>query len=155
MQVEVSRYIFAPPGVVWSVLTDWERQADWMVDARAVEVTSSHREGQGVTLVCPTNVLGVTVQDEMRVTEWVEERRLGVEHLGTVITGSGTFLLEETPVGTRIVWQEEIDPPLGMVGEVGARIVVRPYVRWLFGRSLDNLKATVEREARQERTPRA
>lgn len=155
MQVEVSRYVFAPPGVVWAVLTDWERQADWMVDALDVEVTSPHREGTGVTIVCPTNVLGVTVQDEMRVTEWVEGQRLRVEHLGDVITGSGTFVLEPTPVGTRIIWHEEIDPPLGVVGELGARLVVRPYVRYLFGRSLDNLKAIAERLARRERTSRA
>jgi uncharacterized protein YndB with AHSA1/START domain len=38
MHVEVSRYVFAPPDIVWSVLTDWESQADWMVDAEAVEV---------------------------------------------------------------------------------------------------------------------
>ncbi len=155
MRVEVSRYVFAPPHVVWAVLTDWERQADWMVDARSVTVTSEHREGPGVTVRCPTNVLGVTVDDEMRVTEWVEGERLTVEHLGSLITGSGTFELAPTPVGTRIVWSEQIDPPLGPVGELGAQLVVKPYVERLFSRSLGNLKQLCEREARRDRTTSA
>lgn len=155
MRVEVSRYVFAPPHVVWAVLTDWERQADWMVDARSVTVTSEHREGTGVTVRCPTNVLGVTVDDEMRVTEWVDGERLTVEHLGALITGSGTFELEPTSVGTRIVWSEQIDPPLGPVGELGARLVVKPYVERLFSRSVGNLKQLCEREARRERTTSA
>lgn len=155
MRVEVCRYVFAPPEIVWAVLTDWERQADWMVDARSVTVTSGHREGTGVRIVCPTNVLGFTVRDEMEVTEWVAGERLTVEHLGSLITGTGTFELEPTPVGTRIVWWEEIDPPLGVVGELGARLVVHPYVEHLFSRSLENLKRLCEREARRERTVRA
>lgn len=155
MRVEVSRYVFAPPDIVWAVLTDWERQADWMVDARSVTVASGHRQGTGVRIVCPTNVLGLTVRDEMEVTGWVAGERLTVEHLGSVITGTGTFELEATPVGTRIVWWEEVDPPLGAVGELGARLVVRPYVERLFSRSLDHLKRLCEREARRERTVRA
>lgn len=152
MRVEVSRYVFAPPELVWAVLTDWERQADWMVDARSVAVTSEHREGPGVRVVCPTDVLGVTVEDEMAVTEWVAEERLTVEHLGNVITGTGTFQLEPTPVGTRVIWREEVEPPLGRLGELGARLLVRPYVQRLFSRSIDNLKQLCEREARRERT---
>lgn len=155
MRVEVSRYVFAPRDIVWSVLTDWDRQPDWMVDARSVAVTTAHREGPGVRIVCPTNVVGLTVRDEMEVTGWVEGERLTVEHLGDIITGIGTFELEETPVGTRIRWWEEIDPPLGAFGEIGARVVVAPYVQRLFSRSLGNLKRLCEREARRERTARA
>lgn len=151
MRIEVSRYLFAPATIVWSALTDWEGQADWMLDAEEVHVVSEHREGVGVRLRCPTNVLGLTVEDEMEVTAYDEERRLAIRHTGRVITGTGEFLLEPDEIGTRVVWREEIDPPLGAVGEVGARTLVRPYVGRLFGRSLDRLKQRCEREARRER----
>lgn len=148
MEVEVSRYVFADDDLVWRVLTDWERQPEWMVDAEDVEVLSETRAGVGVRLRCPTNVLGFTVDDVMEITVWEEQRRLAVSHLGRVVTGSGEFLLEGTQVGTRVTWREQIDPPLGVVGEVGARTLVEPYVRHLFGRSLDGLKETCEREQR-------
>lgn len=143
MRVEVSRYVFAPPDVIWDVLVDWERQADWMVDALDVEILSDQREGVGVRLRCPTRLLGLTVNDEMEVTAWEPPRRLRVDHLGRVIRGWGEFELTRTRIGTHLVWREEIPVP-------GA-LLVRPYVRWLFGRSLDNLKQTCERVARQRR----
>jgi carbon monoxide dehydrogenase subunit G len=151
MLVEVSRYVFAPDDVVWDVLTDWERQAEWMVDAQEVEVLSPHREGRGVRLRCPTNVLGVTLDDQMEVTAWEERQRLAVRHIGSVISGTGEFLLERTDVGTRVTWREDLAPPLGAVGEAGARALVRPYVRHLFGRSLDGLKEACERVQRLRR----
>ncbi len=151
MRIEVSRYLFAPARIVWSVLTDWERQPDWMLDAEEVHVLGEQREGVGVRLRCPTNVLGLTVEDEMEVTAYEEGRRLAIRHTGRVITGTGEFVLEPDEIGTRVVWREEIDPPLGTVGEVGARTLVRPYVGRLFGRSLDRLKQRCEQEARRER----
>jgi carbon monoxide dehydrogenase subunit G len=151
VRIEVSRYVFAPARIVWSVLTDWEGQADWMVDAEDVEVVSEHREGVGVRLRCPTDLLGVTVEDEMVVTAYEVERRLEVTHTGRLIAGTGEFALEPDEIGTRIVWREELDPPLGPVGDVGARLVVAPYVRRVFGLSLDRLKERCEKEARRER----
>jgi hypothetical protein len=32
----------------WAILVDWERQADWMLDADRVQVVSASREGIGV-----------------------------------------------------------------------------------------------------------
>lgn len=148
MLVEISRYVFAPDDVVWAILTDWEGQAEWMLDAQEVEVVSEHREGRGVRLRCPTNVLGVTLDDELEVTAWQERRRLAVRHVGGVISGTGEFLLERTEVGTQVTWREDLDPPLGAVGEAGARVLIRPYVRHVFGRSLDGLKEVCERVQR-------
>ncbi|HEX2029151.1 MAG TPA: SRPBCC family protein [Nitriliruptorales bacterium] len=150
MRVEVSRDVAAPPAVVWDVLTDWERQPDWMVDARAVEVLSDHREGVGVQLRTPTRVLGVTVEDRMRVTTWCERQLLGVRHTGRLIVGEGAFELVASPAGTRVVWWEEIDPPLGPVGELVARLLLRPYLTSLFGRSLAALQRCCERAARHD-----
>ncbi len=150
MRLEVERHVDAPRELVWRVLTDWERQPEWMLDAKSVEVLTPQREGVGVTIRCPTNLLGVTVEDVMRVTAWREHEELEVTHLGRIITGSGAFLLSDTADGgTRIAWWEEVDPPLGALGEWGATTLVLPILRRVFGRSLDRLARLAEAEARQ------
>lgn len=153
MRLEVSVDVVAAPTAVWQVLTHWERQSEWMLDAKSVEVLTPEREGVGVTIRCPTNLLGVTVEDVMRVTGWEDERRLEVTHLGRIITGSGAFELVPVPgggpggsTGTRIDWWEEVEPPLGALGEWGASTFVLPILRRIFTRSLRNLAALAEAE---------
>lgn len=148
MRLEVSVPVAAPRQHVWGVLTHWERQPEWMLDAKSVEVLTPAREGVGVTIRCPTNLLGITVEDVMRVTGWDEPSRLEVTHLGRIITGSGAFELDDTSAATtRIDWWEEVDPPLGALGEWGASTFVLPILRRIFTRSLRNLAALAEAEA--------
>ena len=148
MRLEVAVDVAAPQHLVWQVLTDWERQPEWMLDAKEVHVLTPERTGEGVTLRCPTNLLGLTVQDVMRITGWREPSYLEVTHLGRIITGSGAFELEPLDAATtRITWWEEIDPPLGAFGEWGASTFVLPVIRRIFTRSLGNLRSLAEQEA--------
>lgn len=144
-RIEASTHIEAPPARVWEVLTNWERQAEWMVDAHDVRVVSDHRTGVGVVIDCPTDVLaGIVVTDRMKVTRWEQERVLEVTHLGRVIKGFGAFELHATDQGTHLVWWEEATAPLGGLGEAVAQVVVVPYVRRLFRRSLAGFKRVAE-----------
>lgn len=147
MRVEVTREVGAPRRTVWGLLVDWERQAEWMVDARTVEVTSAVRRGVGVRLSVPTKVLGITIEDVLEVTAWEEPQRLAVRHVGSLVAGQAAFELIPSQRGTRVAWWEEVDVPLGVVGELGARLLVRPYLAWLFRRSLDNFARLCEQEA--------
>jgi hypothetical protein len=148
VRLEVDQEVAAGRAQVWGVLTAWERQPAWMVDAIEVHVLTPQRQGVGVTLRCPTNLLGVTVQDVMRVTGWVEPSYLEVTHLGRIITGTGAFELEELgPDRTTVRWWEEIDPPLGPVGEWGATTFVLPVLRRVFARSLARFAQLCETEA--------
>lgn len=150
MRLDLHQDTSAPRDVVWDVLIDWEQQPRWMLDAKEVHVTSPHREGLGVELRCPTNLLGLTVQDTMRVTGWDAPRYLEVTHTGRIITGTGAFELSVLPDGgTRIGWWEEVDPPLGAVGELGARVFALPIIRRIFRRSLRNLAARAEQVHRE------
>jgi hypothetical protein len=145
LRLDLHQDTTAPRSVVWTVLTRWEEQPRWMLDAKEVHVTSGHREGLGVELRCPTNLLGFTVQDTMVVTAWDEGKLLEVTHTGRIITGKGAFELSDLPDGgTRIGWWEEVDPPLGAVGELGAQLVVLPLIRRIFRRSLRNLARRAE-----------
>ncbi len=155
MRLEVTRVMDAPPEVVWEVLTRWEEQPRWMLDAKAVEVLTPQRAGVGVTLRCPTLLLGLTVEDVMRVTRYDEPAALEVRHLGSIITGDGGFELEALdPQATRVTWWEEIDPPLGRVGAWGATTLALPVLRRVFGRSLARLAAVAEATATRARQKR-
>jgi hypothetical protein len=145
MRLDLHQDTTAPRQVVWDVLTRWEEQPRWMLDAKEVHVTSAHREGVGVELRCPTNLLGFTVQDTMVVTRWDEATTLEVTHTGRIITGTGAFELSDlADGGTRIGWWEEVDPPLGALGELGARVFALPVIRRIFRRSLRNLARRAE-----------
>lgn len=149
MRLEIEVPVDAPRATVWDVLTQWERQSDWMLDAQAVEVLTPDRQGVGVTIRVPTSLLGVPVEDVMRVTRWEDERLLEVVHLGRIITGTGAFELQDDPRtgGTILTWWEEVDPPLGAVGEWGASALVLPVLERIFRRSLGNLAKLAEQEA--------
>jgi carbon monoxide dehydrogenase subunit G len=146
-RIEASTHIEAPVSAVWAVLLDWEGQAAWMVDARAVEVLSDRREGPGVVLSVATDIAGLVVTDTMETTEWEHERVIGVRHTGWLIQGVGAFELVPTAAGTHFTWWEEVEAPLGPLGEAAATLVVAPLVRRVFRRSLANLKRVSESRA--------
>jgi hypothetical protein len=143
-RIAVQTHIEAPVGRVWEQLVRWERQAEWMVDARSVQVLSSVREGVGVELNCRTDILGVAVDDGLTVTEWAPPYVLGVRHSGPLIRGAGAFELFETPYGTRLEWWEEAEAPGGAVGDALAGVVVVPWVSRVFRRSLARFKRLCE-----------
>lgn len=143
-------HIHRPVARVWDLLVDWESQPAWMQDARSVTVTSPHRSGVGVTVEVPTDIaLGVVVLDVMEVTEWVEHRRIAVRHTGRVIKGSGAFEVAPTRLpgggeGTIFTWTEDIDVPLGRLGDLVVRFTAVPIVAAVFRRSLRELKRVAE-----------
>ena len=146
-RIEVATHIEVPPQRVWDVLVDWERQAEWMVDASRVEVRSDHREGVGVVLRCRTKIVGVAIDDDLAVTDWSPPSSLGVTHQGPVIRGVAAFELTPTEHGTHLLWWEEVQAPLGGAGEMAATVAVVPWVRRVFRRSLATLKRRCEAPA--------
>ena len=135
MRIERSIELPETPERVWPLLTDWERQASWMLDVGDVEVLTQAREGVGVRLSARTRVLGIPAfTDLLTVTEWSPPRRLRIEHRGLVL-GSGVWSLDPAPGGTRFTWREEVSLSVPLVG--GLMLVgYRPVQRWLMGRAL-------------------
>jgi uncharacterized protein YndB with AHSA1/START domain len=144
-RIEAVTHVEAPRHQVWDLLVDWERQVEWMVDLRAVEVLTDQRDGPGVTIRCRTDILGVVVNDHLAVTEWEEGAVLGMRHLGRLIRGVGAFELADTAYGTRLLWWEEAEVPLGAVGDAIAGVAVVPWVERTFRRSLAGFKSVCER----------
>lgn len=133
--IEIAHTTPVDAGVVWELITDWERQGDWMLEARDFVVVSERREGVGVEAEATVRIGGITTRDRVRVTRWEPRRLLAIEHLGWV---SGAAEIHLTPVrggGTHVFWREELHPPLGVLGALGLT-ALRPVMARVFRRDL-------------------
>lgn len=123
----------------WTVLLDWERQADWMPDADRVRVVSDRRDGVGVRLAVRTRLFGVPAFTEpIEVVEWDPPRRLAIRH-GAIVEGIGTWTLEPVQGGTRFTWREDVRLAVPLIGELAAA-AYRPVMRTLMGRAMLGLR---------------
>ena len=139
MRVERAIDLPAPPRQAWATLTDWERQADWMLDADRVTVVSAQREGIGVRLVVKTRIAGIPAFAEpMEVIGWEPPNRLSIRHGGAVV-GTGVWALDAVPGGTRFTWVEDVRLRAPLVGELAARWYA-PVMRRLMIRALQGLR---------------
>ena len=106
MLVERTIVLPVPIEEAWTALMDWERQADWMLDADSVTVVSDQREGVGVQLAVRTRLFGIAAFTEpMEVVGWDPPRRLDIRH-GSLVAGTGAWILDPTAGGTRFAWRE-------------------------------------------------
>jgi hypothetical protein len=148
VEIDMAETMPGPPEMVWELITDWEHQDDWMLEASDFRVTSARREGIGVEAEATIRMGGITTRDRVRVAGWQPDRLLTIEHAGWV-PGRGEIHL--TPMGrgfTHVYWREVLEPPLGIVGTVGLR-AFRPWMGRVFRRDLRVLAALVRARAQQ------
>jgi uncharacterized protein YndB with AHSA1/START domain len=138
-------HIEAPLSTVWELLADWEGSAAWMVDATTVTVLGEQREGVGTRIRAVTKIAGISLTDEMEVVSWEPERLIAVMHHRYPIRGLAWFSTTPAGDGTRFEWSEELDPPLGPVGELGG-LIFRPWIERVLARSAAKLKRIAETE---------
>jgi carbon monoxide dehydrogenase subunit G len=145
--IEVRAALPGPPDVVWKLITDWEHQDDWMLEASDFEVMSDTREGVGVEARATIRIAGIRTKDRVRVTMWEPPRILAIEHLGWV-KGTGEIQLAAIREGTRMRWVETLHAPkaLGPFGRLGLRLFA-PVLRSAFRRDLRVLKSLVRLRA--------
>jgi hypothetical protein len=131
------------PEEAWDVLTRWERQVDWMLDADEIVVRSPQREGVGVRLDVKTRLFQIPAfTDAMEVTAWDPPHRLEIAH-GLPVQGRGTWTLEPIPAaGTRFTWTEEVTLAVPALGRLAAAVYA-PVMRVLMGRAQRGLKALI------------
>jgi hypothetical protein len=127
---------------VWELVTDWEHQDDWMLEASDFVVTSAAREGVGVEAEATVRIGGIATRDRVRVTEWDPGRLLAIEHGGWVSGRGEIHLTRLAPAVTHIFWRELLRPPLGALGAIGLTALA-PLMRRVFRRDLRVLAGLV------------
>lgn len=142
VRLRVARVVPGPPEVVWDLITDWEHQGDWMLEACDFVVTSVHREGIGVEAEATITIAGIRTRDRVRVVAWEPQERLAIAHLGWV-SGTGDIRLTAlSDRSTLVDWVEELHPPFGPLGAIGIRAFV-PLMNRVFARDLRVLEGLV------------
>ena len=118
-QINIRIKIKAPIEKVWTAIADWESQGNWMLQTR-VWVTSEIRSGVGTSISALTGPLVKSgfkfgLLDKMVVTNWQPPYLCEVDHVGTIIKGSGKFELTDLSKGqvteTNFDWSETINVP--------------------------------------------
>jgi hypothetical protein len=80
--------------------------------------------------------------DPMEITLWEPPHRCHVLHTGRVVRGTGAFEVEARGAGSRFVWREDLELPLGLLGRLGwplvrplfwygVRLSLRRFARWV------------------------
>jgi uncharacterized protein YndB with AHSA1/START domain len=153
--VELAQTLPGPPEIVWELITDWEHQGDWMLEASDFVVTSERREGVGVEAEATITIGGISTRDRVRVIAWEPVRHLAIEHLGWV-SGEGHLYLTPLPDGrTHLFWREELHAPVGLLGAAGMT-AFKPMMTKVFRRDLRVLAGLVRarRSFLPEQSPR-
>ncbi len=125
--INVSVEIAATRKEVWDVVKDISDHVNWMKDAERIDFLTEKQSGVGTMFDCATKVGPFRLKDKMEITEWVDEKSMGVSHAG-LVTGTGRFSLKETASnGTLFAWEETLYFPFWMGGPlrnpVGTRIL--------------------------------
>jgi hypothetical protein len=94
---------------------------------------TSEGEGVGGTMSAFTGlVLGplrLGFVDTMEITGWDPPHECQVRHTGRLVRGDGTFIVHPRgPHASMLVWVEDLDLPLGLLGRLGWPLV-RPVLR--------------------------
>src|SRR5687767_256495 len=108
-----------PPELVWELITDWEHQDDWMLEASDFVVLTEQRTGVGVEAEATVKIMGLKTRDRVRIVGWEPGHRLAIRHEGWV-SGTGEIFLTPLDDGqTYVFWREDLEPPLGLLGALG------------------------------------
>ncbi len=140
--ITVAVEIDAPLEVVWQHAADLSTHAEWMADAASIEFLGEQRHGVGTRMRVETRVGPLHTVDIMRVTEWIEPRRIGMRHQG-LIGGVGTFELASLGERTRFTWREELHFPWYLGGPV-VGTAAAPILKTIWRRNLAGLKQRIE-----------
>ena len=144
--VELAETMPGPPEIVWRLITDWENQGDWQLEARDFVVKSAAREGVGVIAEATVSIGGITTRDDIEVVAWEPNEHLAIEHKGWV-SGRGDIRLTPLgsgadPVRTHVLWIETLCPPLAFAGAIGLT-AFKPLMTRTFKRDLRVLQGLV------------
>ena len=119
VELTLSVEINASQQKVFDKVVDWESQGEWMLGTK-VKGTKNNGQGLGGEITAWTGFWKIGFNDPMVITQWVEPKIVDVTHLGKIVKGTGSMIVEKIDENkSRFIWSESIDLPLGIIGKLG------------------------------------
>ncbi|NBU33059.1 SRPBCC family protein [bacterium] len=135
-RIQASIIIDAPLHTVFDVVTDWNKQSNWVLLTK-VRATSTNSKKAGGTIEAFTGIGSFGFNDTMVITAWSYGTRCEVSHTGNIVKGRGVFETSKKGTATQFTWTEYVEVPFGFMGEIGW-FIVKPI-------ALIGLKTTLKR----------
>jgi uncharacterized protein YndB with AHSA1/START domain len=145
--VHVTTKINAPVEKVWEVVMDPSRLGDWVTIHRWVKDVSSDPLREGSTMTQCLHLRGVSFNVNWKVVDMNAPRHAEWEGLGPA-RSRAIIRYELQPAGdsaTTFEYINEFHPPGGRLGSAASRVIVGGVSEREAERSLERLKAVVER----------
>lgn len=135
--------IQAPAQAVWDAMTSWSQQGKWMM---ATKVESLDGDGRHVDarIRAFTGIGRIGILDTMTITQWNPPTSCAVVHTGTIVRGTGEFVVE--PIheqAATFIWAEDLEIPFGIIGKTGF-LLIKPLFLLGIKRSLAKFAHLVE-----------
>jgi len=119
VELTLSVEVNASQKEVFDKVVDWESQGEWMLGTK-VKGTKNNGQGLGGEIVAWTGFWKIGFNDPMVITQWVEPKIVDVTHLGKIVKGTGSMIVERIDENkSRFIWSESINLPLGLIGKFG------------------------------------
>ncbi len=119
VELTLSVEVNASQQEVFDKVVDWESQGEWMLGTK-VKGTKNNGQGLGGEIVAWTGFWKFGFNDPMVITQWVEPKIVDVTHLGKIVKGTGSMIVERIDENkSRFIWSESINLPLGLLGKLG------------------------------------
>jgi len=123
VELSLSVEVKASQQKVFDKIVDWESQGQWMLGTK-VSGTKNNGQGLGGEINAWTGFWKIGFNDPMVITQWVEPKIVDVKHIGQIVKGTGSMVVEKIDENnSRFIWSESINLPFGFIGKIGWTII--------------------------------
>ena len=126
VELSLSVEVKASQQKVFDKIVDWESQGQWMLGTK-VSGTKNNGQGLGGEINAWTGFWKIGFNDPMVITQWIEPKIVDVKHIGQIVKGTGSMVVEKVDENnSRFIWSESINLPFGFIGKIGW-IIIKPF----------------------------
>lgn len=143
-RIEKSIEIKVPAEKIWPLLF-WDRIPEWMDIIKKAEYTSEKRDEVGATAHVIGEAVGIKVEWDVEITEYVEYEKAVWRSTGGNVTAIGLTTLKPTEAGTELKFVIDSELPYLILGKVVDKLVVSRKTEKGIERALKNLKNILEK----------
>jgi len=123
VELSLSVEVKASQQKVFDKIVDWESQGQWMLGTK-VSGTKNNGQGLGGEINAWTGFWKIGFNDPMVITQWIEPKIVDVKHIGQIVKGTGSMVVEKIDENnSRFIWSESINLPFGFIGKIGWTII--------------------------------